>query len=219
MTNEVVTALKLFLKAFADEGLINTVGENVLDASAQVKAVGERLSEVNKLPPKAPKYVLQGLTKCSIPKFTGPFELMINQEHVTQMGTAVSLINNSSVTIKRVLHIIVLANNSYHSLNTSNVWNIPQGKRGHNSAQHPHHTPEWFNCGEDHMFPDFKQARDEEKIACNRKAYTDKHPGGYQNNGRKKCSKGGRGGGGGSGGGNPNRSAAYGVQMMKNKWM
>ena len=31
------------------------------------------------------------------------------------MGAAVSLINNSSVAYKHVLHIIVLENNSYHS--------------------------------------------------------------------------------------------------------
>ena len=47
--------------------------------SAQVKAVSERLSEVNQLPLEAPTYVIQGLTKCSIPEFTRPFELMLNQ--------------------------------------------------------------------------------------------------------------------------------------------
>ena len=91
------------------------------EASAKVKAVSERLSEANQPPLEAPTYVLQGLTKCSVPELTGPFELMLNQECVTQMGMSVSIVNKSSVTIKRVLHIIVLANNSYHSLNTSNV--------------------------------------------------------------------------------------------------
>ena len=147
------------------------------------------------------------------------FELMPNQERVTHMGTAVSLINNASVTLKRVLHIIVLENNSYHSLNTSNVWNVLQGKRGYHSAQHPHHTPECFNCGEAHLIPDCKRYRDEVKIERNRKAYMDKRPAGSRNNGRKKWYKGGRGNGGGRGGGKPNRSADSGVQLMKNKWM
>ena len=135
------------------------------------------------------------------------------------MGTAVFLVNNSSVTFKRVLHIIVLANNNYHSLNTSNVWNVPQDKCGHNSAQQPHHTPEFFNCGEAHLLPDCKITRDEANIARNRKAYMDKRPDSYCNNGRKKWSKGGRGGGGGRGGVNPDRSAASGLQLMGNKWM
>ena len=82
------------------------------EAFAQVKAESERLSKVNKLPLEASNYVIQGLTKCSVPEFTGLFELMLNQGCVTQMGTAVSIVNNSSVTIKRVLHIIVLDNNS-----------------------------------------------------------------------------------------------------------
>ena len=47
MTNDVVTSLQSFLKAFADEGLTKTVGGNVSEASAQIKSVSERLSEVN----------------------------------------------------------------------------------------------------------------------------------------------------------------------------
>ena len=144
---------------------------------------------------------------------------MLNQERVTQMVSAVSIVNNSYVPLKRVLHIIVLMNNSYHSMNTSNVWNVPQGKRGHHSAKHPYHTPECFNCAEAHLLPDFKQDRDEAKIARNRKAYMDKRPDGSRNNIRKKWSKGGRGGGGVLGGGKPDRRAASGVQLMKKKWM
>ena len=211
MKNDIVTALQSLLKAFDHEGLTDTVGGNVLEASAQVKAVSERLSEVNQLPLKAPTYVIQGLKKCSVPEYTGPFEMILNQERVTQMGTAVSLINTSSVTLKRVLHIIVLANNSYHSLNTSNVWNVPQGKSGHHSAQHPHQNLECFSCGEAHLLPDCKRARDEAKIVRNSKAYMDKRPDGYRKNGRKKWSKCGRGGEGGCGGGKPDRSAASGV--------
>ena len=111
---------------------------------------------------------------------------MINQERVTQMGTAVSLFNTSSVTLKRVLRIIFMENNSYHTLNISNVWNVPQGKRGNNSPQYPHHTPECFNCGESHLLLDFKRARNEAKIVRNRKSYMYKRPDGSRNNGRKK---------------------------------
>ena len=78
---------------------------NVSEASAQVISVSERLLEVNQIPLEAPTYVLWGLKKCFVPEFTGPFELMINKERVTQMGMAVSLINKSSVTLKSDLHI------------------------------------------------------------------------------------------------------------------
>ena len=44
MTNNVVSALQTFLKMFSDIGLTKTVGENVAEATAQVKAVCERLS-------------------------------------------------------------------------------------------------------------------------------------------------------------------------------
>ena len=63
MTNDVVSALQTFLKTFADVGLTKTVRENVAEATAQVKAVCERLSEFYLLPQEAPTFVLQGLTK------------------------------------------------------------------------------------------------------------------------------------------------------------
>ena len=84
------------------------MGENVAEATAQVKAVCERLSEVNQLPQEAPMFVLQGLTKCSVPEFTGPFTLILNQERVNQMGMAVSLTNTSAATLTQVLAIVVL---------------------------------------------------------------------------------------------------------------
>ena len=73
MTNEVVTAFQSFFKTFSDEGLTKTVEVNVSEASAQVNALSERLLELNQLPLEAPTYVLQGITKCSVPKFTGMF--------------------------------------------------------------------------------------------------------------------------------------------------
>ena len=45
----------------------------MLEAAAHIKSVSERLSEVNQLPLEVPTYVLQGLTKCSVPEFTGLF--------------------------------------------------------------------------------------------------------------------------------------------------
>ena len=133
------------------------------------------------------------------------------------MGTDVSLVKTSSVTLKRVLYSIVLENNRYHSLNTSNALNVPQRKRGHHSSQNPRHTPDCFNSGEAHLLPDCKRARDEAKIARTRKLYIDKSPHGSCNNVRKNWPKGGHGGGGVREQGNPNRSAASGVQLMGKK--
>ena len=79
MTNYVVSALQKFLKTFSDIGLMKTVEENVAEATAQVKTVCERLSEANQLTQEVPTFVLQRLTKCSVPEFTGPFTLILNQ--------------------------------------------------------------------------------------------------------------------------------------------
>ena len=172
------------------------VGENVSEAAAHIRAVSERLSEVNQLPLESPTYFLQGMNNCSVSEFTGPFELMLNKERVTQMAMSVSLFNTLSDNLKSVLNILHLANNSYQYLNTSNAWNVPQVKCGHHASHHPHHTPIFFNCGKPHLLPDFKRPRDEAKIARNRKTYMDKRPDSPPcNGGYKKWTKGGRGDG------------------------
>jgi len=160
MTNDVVAALQTFIKRFAEEGLSKVQGENVSLVSTQLRAVCERLSEVQQLPLENPTYVLSGLTKCSVPEFTGPFKLMLNQECVTQMATPVSLINYSDATYTRVKDILQLANNSYHSLNTSNAWSMPHGHHASHTS-----TNRCFNCGSDHMLPDCKKPRDKGQIA------------------------------------------------------
>ena len=213
MTNDVVAVLQTFLKNFAEEVLSKTVGENVSEAAAQIREVSERLSEVNQIPLEAPTCVLQVLTKCSVPEFTWPFDLMLNQERVTQMATPVLLVYTSSNTLKRVLNILHLENNSYHSLNTSNSWSAPQVKRGHNDAQHPHHNPICFKCDDPHMLPNCKRTRNETKIARNSKAYMEKCPDGLPcNGGCKKCTK-------GVIGDDSDRNHGSGVKLMGNNWM
>ena len=64
MTNDVVAVLQTFLKTFAEEVLSKTVGNNVSEAAAKIRAVSERLLEVNQVPLEAPTYLLQGITKC-----------------------------------------------------------------------------------------------------------------------------------------------------------
>ena len=111
MTNDVMTALQNFLQNFSEEGLSKMVGENVSEISAQVKAVSGRLAEVNQLLLEAPTYILQGLTKCYVTEFTGPFELLLNQERFNQMSTSMTLGNITTATLKRIKQILVLDNN------------------------------------------------------------------------------------------------------------
>ena len=187
MTNNVVAALQTFLKKFSEEVLSKTVGENVSEISAQVKAVSERLTEVKQLPLEDPTYILQGLTKCSVAEFTGPFKLLLNQEQVNQMSTSVMLGNTTTATLKQIKQILVLANNSYHSLNTSNSWNVPNG---HHATREFNHYPKCFNCGEPHLILNRKKPCDEDKISRNRKVHMDKGGGkGGNKGGGNSCKK------------------------------
>ena len=80
MKNNVVAALHTFFENFAEEGILKTVGGNMSEISAQVKALSRRLAKANQLPLEAHMYILQGRTKCSVAEFTGTFELLLNQE-------------------------------------------------------------------------------------------------------------------------------------------
>ena len=168
MTNNVVAALQTSLKNFPEEGLSKTVGDNVSDISAQVKAVIERLTEVKQLPLESPTYILQGLTKLSVAEFKGPLDLLLNQERVNQMSTSVTLVNNTTATMKRIKQILILANNSYHYLNISNSWNVPSG---HHATREVKNPPKWFNIEEPHFIPNCKKPTDEWKISRNMKAH------------------------------------------------
>ena len=133
MTNEVITAfLQIFSKTFAEGGFF---------LKTRIRPVTEHLYEVNQLPLEVPTYVLQGMNKCSVPEFTGTFDMILNQERVNQMDTPVLLVNTLSNSLNHVLNILHLVNNYYHYLNTSNDWNVPQGKRGHYADQDPRNTP------------------------------------------------------------------------------
>ena len=87
------------------------------------------------------------------------------------MSTLVTLENTTTATLKRVKQILVLANNSYHSLNTSNSWDFPSG---HHAAREFKNPPKCFNFGEPHLLPNNKKLRDEGKISRNRNAHMEK---------------------------------------------
>ena len=61
----------------------------------------------------------------------------LNQEQVNQMSTLVTLGNTTTAMLKLIKQILVFAKNSYHSLNTSNSWNVPSGHHAAREFKHP----------------------------------------------------------------------------------
>ena len=123
ITNDVVQALQSFLTKVSEEGPSRIPGENIAELTAQVNAVCERLSAENRLPVETPICILEGLTKCSVPEFKGPFQLLLDQARVDEMSTVSSVLVTCADTLDRVKEITTMANNSYHSLNTAQKWN------------------------------------------------------------------------------------------------
>ena len=56
-------------------------------------------------------------------EFFGPFELILNTDHVRQMEFNGDTVNYKR-TIRRMKHITPVAKKYFHSLNVSNTWNI-----------------------------------------------------------------------------------------------
>ena len=81
----------------------------------------ERLEEVTALPRDTPMLIVTGFTKCSVPEFVGPFELMLNTERVIQLENDGDRHDNRKCP-ERVNKVTLLASNSLHSLNVSNQW-------------------------------------------------------------------------------------------------
>ena len=127
--------------------------------TSPIDAVCEPLAENKKLPGKTPLLILTVFTKCSIKQFTGPFKLLLNLKRVKNMGTPAGLDDDNKKTLTYVCEILLKANNEFQSLNKDKKWNVLESSVNACS-----------NCDGDHLLPDCKEPRDEDKIARNKKA-------------------------------------------------
>ena len=182
ITNDVVKALQDFLTRVAQDGPTKIPGENIAELTAQINAVCERLSEEGRLPQETPIHVLEGLTKCSVPEFKGPFQLLLDSAWVNEMSTASSSLVTCADTLKKVKEITAMADNSFHSLNTSTKWNVPGGSTLANRVV------VCFNCGGNHYLHECPKPKNQELIKKNKDAWLAE---------RKAAGKSNSGGGGG----------------------
>ena len=127
----------------------------------------ERLAEVSELSRNTLLIGLTGFTKCIVPKFVGPFELIMNTEiQLDNDGDR----NDNTKLLERVNNLTLLASDSFHYLNVYNQCNIP--------SNHWHSTTKGKgtcnNCGGEHYPPYCPEPRDkfrvknakEERTAC-----------------------------------------------------
>ena len=123
MRNVFINYLNEFINNFTKYGISKAPTENVLAMTHLINSVCERLAEPKAFPRETPVHVLTGLTWFSMPEFVGPFELMINTEHVRLMESDGETVNYKR-TLERLKNISIMANNSFQFLNVSNYWNI-----------------------------------------------------------------------------------------------
>ena len=191
ITNDIVKSLQTFLTKVAKDGPSKIPGENISELTDQINAVCERLSEEGRLPQETPLHVLEGMTKCSVPEFSCNFDLLLKSASVEEMSTASSASVTCKDTLKKVKDITAMADNSFHSLNTSSKWNVPSGSALANR------NVICFNCGGNHYLNARPKRKNQGEIKKNKAAWEAQ---------RKAAGQSNSGGGGGGNGGQPRQS-------------
>ena len=155
--DNVVNAMKAFIKSFGEKGLFKIPGESPKIAELEVGMVCKQLDEVGKLPEDAPKDVLAGLVKCSHQEFVDTFKLIktMNIQKTLSIG---GLPGTPMEKVEKLFSDAVIHYNSYY---IAGEWHV-QKKKAHFNA--------CWNCGaEDHMVGSCPEPRDEAKIEENKK--------------------------------------------------
>ena len=62
------------------------------------------------MPIEAGKYLLEGLTKCSVEYFRNPFDMMLQKEHVKQLSSGMSMGGDSISKLVKIKSVVKLAN-------------------------------------------------------------------------------------------------------------
>ena len=179
MSDVVITSLLESFNNFARDGVAKYPSEKVALLVQKINAVTERLAEVPALPRDMPLLILNGFTKCIVPEFVVPFELMINTERVIQLENE-GYRHDDRICLENVKKLTLLASNSLHSLNDSNHWNIIYNHwHGMAKGKGP-----CDNCGGEQYSPDFPHPRDEDIIKKAKEERADRRGGGGRNGGR-----------------------------------
>ena len=114
VSDVVITYLQELFKNFFGDGKAKYPSDNLALLVQQINAVTERLTEVPELPRDMPLLILTGTTKCSVPKFFGKFELMLNTERIIQLENEGDRHDDMKL-LKRAKKLTMLASNSFHS--------------------------------------------------------------------------------------------------------
>ena len=178
--------LKTFFKITETKGLGCNPGENVVYFDKEILAVGKRLHISGDLPEEPIIDVLTGLTKCSCKLFKTVFESYLQDAvkkllEITTGGLGAT--KDLYDTIHDILHKAV---EFYHSLNTSNKWNVVKGHKFSAVG-----TGCW-NCGkEDCNARIFPEPRNKERIEKAKKEFYEKKRGQREQGVRRGRGRGG----------------------------
>ena len=116
VSEAVVQALHTWILKHSQEVPSKIVVDNIKLLMIQFLAYRFRLADVNKISFEVAIYLLEGLTKCSVEKFSNLFDIVIQQERVGKLSSGFSMGLNSLSTLVEIKSIVKLSNTSYHYL-------------------------------------------------------------------------------------------------------
>ena len=125
----------------------------------------KRLNAAGDLPEDTPLDIIKGLQKCSVKPFREYFAHQLQEATKASLNLTSSSAANSDV-MGEVNEILGEAVDLYHSLCTTNQWNIPKGHKL--GAAVGTTTVSCWNCGGEHSPKDCTKPHNEEQIAKNR---------------------------------------------------
>ena len=131
MSNMVIMLLQHYLKQFAQDGIAKVPNKNVCVCSEQLVAVCTHLAEVDALPQESIGFILEGLTRCSVPEFKDDIHRLLCTNHKVCQMRAVIGRRDSFTTLAHIQKICKEACKVLHSMNLTNKWNIPQSHLFH----------------------------------------------------------------------------------------
>jgi len=123
-SRDTVSTHKKSLEFFALNGLQKLRGESVIIAKKELVAVCKQLDAARDLPEDTPLDLIKGLQKCSVQSFCHYLSYQL-QEATSASMNALIMGAAQGYVMSEVNKILTEALDLYHSICTTNQWNIP----------------------------------------------------------------------------------------------
>ena len=202
-SRDTTAALKKYIAFFEKKGLQRIRGESVVVAKRELMAVCKRLDATGDLPDETTLDIIKGMKRCSVKTFRDLFTAYEQEAIKANLEVGDHRPWGHTSVMDEVLWVLQTAVDYFHSLNTTDAWNIPKGSHRLNAGYTGGgggFTRKCWNCNKEGCHAEScPEPKNQEMINKNKDEY-------FKKKREREANSGGRGGGrgydrGGRGGG------------------